>query len=480
MFLIDAKHDETSDFWFQDIGLSAAGKMVNTDTAMKLAAFWSCALVKAQTMAQLPFNLMRREGDRGSNRATDNDLFRLIHTRPNRFQTSYQWREMGQLHLDLRGNFFNRKVFDGSGRITALIPISPDNVDIERIDDVTHRFTVKMQNGTKETLTMDEVFHVAGPTLDGPEGLNPIEFHRETVGKAIAVRDYGSEFYRNGATMPGWIEYPAQLQEEQRSKLRDSWQRAQTGINRFKTPVLDRGMQYHQLQIKHTDLQYLETLKDEDIVISQIMRVPPYKIYRMDQAKFSNVEQMEIDFVRNTLTPIAVRWEQSADSQLLDEDEGRDLFFKFKMGGLLRGDTETRGEFYAKALGSGGHEPFMTVNEIRNLEDLNPLDGSDGLPTVENSQRLNAFLEANASRCVKTLVSRAEKALSNDEILSDWAAEFLPDHAAWVCDVMQMGGATAQQYYEMLNNEIIEADDSSSLIESWKQTGAKRLMELAR
>lgn len=475
MFVINAvNRGATEDFWYQPVGSNVAGANVTPETAMKLSAFYSCAIVKAQTMAQLPLCMFKNVNDRGREKAKDNPLYRLLHTRPNRYQTSYQWREMGSLHLDMRGNFYNIKVFDGSGRVTALIPINPDMVEVERLTNTAHRYNVTLEGGGKRRYTMDEIFHVAGPTFDGPEGLSPIEFHRETIGKSIATRDYGSQFYRNGATMPGWIEYPAKLKEEDRRKLGDSWQRAQTGINRFKTPVLDHGMQYHELSIKHTDLQYLESLKDEDIVISQIMRVPPYKIYRMDQAKFSNVEQMEIDFVRNTVIPMVTRWEQSLDSQLLNEAEEMDHFFKFVVNGLLRGDTSTRGEFYATALGSGGHEPFMTVNEIRELEDRNPIEGGDDLPTVANSKRLEAFLLNNAQRAVAKICGQVEKADASDR------AQLFAKHSQWVADVMQISHSKAEDYCVELELELLASDDTEKTLARWKQNGAARLMEIAR
>jgi HK97 family phage portal protein len=484
MFIFANERGPTDDFWYEPVDRSLSGKRVTPETSLKLSAFWSCAIVKAQTMAQLPLNLYR-ELERGKDKAKDVDLWRLIHNRPNRYQTSYQWREMGQLHLDLRGNFYNYKVFDRRGRIMALIPIHPDMVEIERLTQTSHRYLIQQEDGGQKRYTMDEIMHIAGPTLDGPEGLNPIEFHRETIGKSIATRDYGSEFYRNGATMPGWIEYPSRLDQEKRAQLRDAWQGAQTGSNRFKTPVLDRGMQYHELGLKHTDMQYLESLKNEDIVISQIMRVPPYKIYRMDQAKFNNVEHMEIDFVRNTLIPIARRWEQSMDAQLLDEDESTSLFFKFEVNGLLRGDNETRAEFYAKALGSGGHHPWMTPNEVRELEDRNPMEGGDELAQPKNSQqpeneRLEAFLRASAERCVTALVNRTRTALEDTRPIADWSQQFFDKHAEFVANVMQIEPHQARAYCVDRELELLASDNPGGVVDAWENTAADELMEIAR
>lgn len=483
MFVLTAQdRGPTEDFWYEPVPTNVAGSKVTPDTAMKLSAFWSCAIVKAQAVAQLPLCVYRNQNGR-KDKARDLDLFRLVHTRPNRYQTSYQWREMGQLHLDLRGNFYNRIITDRAGRIVELIPIHPDLVKVERLTETSHRYLIHSQD-RREVLTMDEVFHVAGPTLDGPVGLTPVEFHRETIGKAIATRDYGSAFYRNGATMPGWLEYPSKLDEEQRRRLQSSFQKSQTGTNRFKTPVLDRGMQYHELSIKHTDLQYLESLKDEDTVICQIMRVPPYKVYRMEQAKFSNVEQMQMDFVRDTLVPVLTRWEQAMDSQLLDEQEAESLFFKFVVAGLLRGDTQTRGEFYKTALGSGGHSPFMTVNEIRELEDRNPIEGGDELPAVENSQqplaRFEAMLKTNAERCVAVMAGKAEKAIESGKDLGAWSAEFFSKHTEWVADVMQIDQRTADRYCTECELSLLSSDNPSSVIEAWRATGVDRLLEVAR
>lgn len=490
IFASDDTRGPTDDFWYGPVDKSLTGKRVTPQTAMKLSAFWSCAIVKAQTMAQLPLCLFRHL-DRGREKARDNDLWRLVHTQPNRFQTSYQWREMGQMHLDLRGNFYCHKIINARGRIVELIPIHPDSVKVERLTATSHRFLVKDEDGQTKPYSMDEILHIAGPSLDGPVGLNPIEFHRETIGKSIATRDFGAEFYKNGATMPGWLEVPGKRDKGTRDSLQQSWQRAQTGANRFKTPVLDRGMQYHELQLKHTDMQYLESLKNEDIVISQIMRVPPYKIYRLDQAKFSNVEQMELDFVRNTMTPIARRWEQCMDSQLLDADEMDSLYFRLEFAGLLRGDTSTRGEYYTRALGAGGHHPWLTPNEVRELEERNPIDGGDELRMPENSRqpagdtnaRLTALMHANAQRCVTRLVRSARRAASIDKPIAGWSTVFFPRHEAFLGEVMQVGPAVAAAYCEDRELELLSAvdsgDDLNAVIDRWEQTGVDTLMEIA-
>ena len=486
MFILSSEDTRgaTDDFWYEPVDKSLSGKRVTPESAMKLSAFWSCAIVKAQTMAQLPLCLYRRV-DKGRAKARDSDLWNLVHTQPNRYQTSYQWREMGQLHLDLRGNFYNRKVMGRGARITALVPIHPDRVKIERLTETSHRFLVQEGGDREQIYTMDEILHIAGPTLDGPLGLNPIEWHRETIGKSVATRDFGSEFYRNGATMPGWIAVPGKQNEESKQSLKKSWQRAQTGANRFSTPVLDRGMEYHELSLKHTDMQYLESLKNEDIVISQIMRVPPYKIYRLDQAKFSNVEQMELDFVRNTMIPVARRWEQCMDMQLLDADEVIDHYFRLEVAGLLRGDTATRGEYYTRALGAGGHHPWLTPNEVRELEDRNPIDGGDQLRPPENAQRpanearMQAMILANAQRCVTRLVGRARKAAACEKPIAGWSTEFFEKHSRFVAEAMQIGPPLSEAYCEDLELELLAAPDSNAVIDRWAQSGTDRLMELS-
>ena len=188
---------------------------------------------------------------------------------------------------------------------------------------------------------------------------------KNAIGLAIAAEEYGSKFYANGAAPSGVLEHPGTIKDP--SKVRDSWNAAFGGSsNSHKVAVLEEGLKYTPISISPNEAQFLETRKFQINEIARIFRVPPHMVGDLEKSSFSNIEQQSLEFVKYTLDPWVIRWEQSLFRALLSEEEKSTYFFKLNVEGLLRGDYASRMNGYATARQNG----WMSANDIRQLEDL--------------------------------------------------------------------------------------------------------------
>jgi HK97 family phage portal protein len=360
------------DFWFGPAPMrTGAGGLVSADAAMQLAAVYSCVRVLTETMASLPLVVYKRRADGGKDRVTDHWLAKLLCKRPNAYQNPFEWREMLQGHLALRGNAYCQIISNSRGVITELMPIHPDRVSIEVMDGGDYRYIVKKSDGSEQIFTRGSIWHLRGLSSDGIIGLSPIAAARSSLGAALAAQDYGNRFFSNDAKPTGgWIEFPGSFKDHAaKQAFRDSYQKQQGGANRGKVLVLENDMKYHEIGMNNKDSQFLETRKYQATDIARIFRVPPHLIGDLDRATFSNIEQQSLEFIIHTMTPWAMRWESSIEFELSPEDAG--LEFAFDFTSLMRGDADSRAKYYGSGISNG----WMTRNEARIAENLNPLPG---------------------------------------------------------------------------------------------------------
>ena len=220
------------DFWFEPVSIrSATGLRVSPDGALRLSAVYACVRILSETMASLPIVLYRKREDGGKDRVTDHWLYRLLCRRPNRYQNPFEWREMLQGHLALRGNAYCQIITNPSGEITELLPIHPDRVRVEVMRSGEFRYRITDRFGDETVLARSAVWHLRGLSSDGVMGMNPIELARESLGIALAAQDYGSRFFANDAKPSGgWIEFPGSFKDPEAKKVfRESYQAAQDG-----------------------------------------------------------------------------------------------------------------------------------------------------------------------------------------------------------------------------------------------------------
>lgn len=360
---------------------STSGSAVSPDNAMRVSAVYACVRILAETMAQVPLLLYKREGD-GRQRASDHPLYSILHDAPNDYQTSFEFREMMQGHVALRGNAYALKVYS-RGILQELLPIHPDRMCAEgKGGRIIYKFTDA--NGRQHERTNKEIFHIKGFSSDGYVGMSPIKVARDIIGMTITTEQYGASLFKNGAKPGGILKHPSHFKDKDtRDRVRDSWDAFTGGSNAGKTAVLEEGMEWVKVGMTSEDAQYLEQRKFQISEIGRIFRVPAILLQHDDKTStFASAEQFMLSFVVHTMTPWFTRWEQSISQQLLTpEDRAAGIKAEFLMDGLLRGDTKSRYEAYASAIDKG----WMMKNEVRVRENLDPIDGLDEVQDATNS-----------------------------------------------------------------------------------------------
>ena len=360
------------DFYFEPAGArSVSGMRVSADAALRLAAVYACVRILSETMASLPIVIYRTRPDGGKDRIKDHWLYHRLARTPNRYQNPFEWREMLQGHLTLRGNAFCQILANAKGEITELLPIHPDRVKLEMLTNGDYRYRISQAGGTELILPRGEVWHLRGLSSDGLLGMSPIELARESLGMALAAQDYGARFFANDAKPTGgWIEFPGNFKDAEAKRVfRESYQQAQAGANRGKVLVLENGMKFHEVGVTNKDAQFLELRKFQITDIARLFRVPPHMIADLDRATFSNIEQQSLEFVMHTMTPWAERWEAAIGRDLIFDSEALEVEFDFS--NLMRGDVASRSAYYQSGIQNG----WLTRNEARAAENLNPIAG---------------------------------------------------------------------------------------------------------
>ena len=362
------------------MGGSTSGKNVTERSAMQMTAVYSCVRILAEAVAGLPLHLYKYTAEGGKEKAIDHPLYRLLHDEPNPEMSSFVFRETLMTHLLLWGNAYAQVIRNGKNEVVALYPLMPNKMSVDR-DENGHLYYTYYRGSdeaikNKEfavTLQPSDVLHIPGLGFDGLVGYSPIAMAKNAIGMAIACEEYGAKFFANGATPGGVLEHPGAIKDPQR--VRESWQAAFGGSsNSNKVAVLEEGMKYTPISISPEQAQFLETRKFQINEIARIFRVPPHMVGDLEKSSFSNIEQQSLEFVKYTLDPWVIRWEQSIMRALLSNTEKKDYFVKFNLEGLLRGDYQSRMNGYA----IGRQNGWMSANDIRELENLDRIPAEEG------------------------------------------------------------------------------------------------------
>ena len=362
------------------LGGSTSGKTVTERSAMQMTAVYSCVRILAEAIAGLPLHLYTYKEDGGKEKAIGHPLYLLLHDEPNPEMSSFVFRETLMTHLLLWGNAYAQIIRNGKGEVVALYPLMPNRITVDRDSSGQLFYSYQMNNSDAPTmktgtviLKPSDVLHIPGLGFDGLVGYSPIAMAKNAIGLAIATEEYGAKFFANGATPGGLLEYPGTVKDPDR--VRESWNKGFSGSqNAGKVAILEEGMKYTPISIAPEQAQFLETRKFQINEIARIFRVPPHMVGDLEKSSFSNIEQQSLEFVKYTLDPWVVRWEQSLSRALFTPEEKKQNFFKFNVEGLLRGDYQSRMNGYATARQNG----WMSANDIRELENLDRIPAEDG------------------------------------------------------------------------------------------------------
>lgn len=375
---VDKAADAGYSFLF---GRTTSGKPVNERTAMQTTAVYACVRILAEAVASLPLHVYEYQDDGGKKLVHDHPLYYLLHDEPNPEMTSFVFRETLMSHLLIWGNAYAQIIRDGAGRVLGLYPLLPDKMEVQR-DDRGNIYYVYSRNSDENPmfkeygnikLKAEDVLHIPGLGFDGLIGYSPIAMAKNAVGMTLACEEYGASFFANGANPGGVLEHPGVLKDP--SKVRESWNSVYRGVsNAHKIAVLEEGMKYQQIGIPPEEAQFLETRKFQINEIARLYRIPPHMVGDLDKSSFSNIEQQSLEFVKYTLDPWVIRWEQSLQRSLLLPGEKGKYFIKLNVDGLLRGDYQSRMNGYAVGRQNG----WFSANDIREMENMNPIPDEEG------------------------------------------------------------------------------------------------------
>lgn len=357
------------------IPVRQAGVRVTEETALTLGAFWACVRYISESIAMLPCNEFIRNPGGGARRAEGSNVDWLIHYQANPETPALYWREAMVAHACVWGNSYSEIERDLAGRPLWLWQIAPDRVTPYREMDGSLFYEVWNPNGAPPSyIPAADMFHLRGPTFDGIVGYNLAKLAARCIGGGIALEESAANYFANDSTPGGILKSPHRLDEEARKNLRDSWMARHAGPrNRRMIAVLEQGLEWVQSTTDPRDSQMQEQRAMTPAEVCRWFRVPPHKIGDLARATFSNIEQQAIEAVTDCLMPWGCRFEQEANMKLFGRTNRGTHFVKLNFNALLRGDTQSRATFYQQLLDRG----IFDINEVRGLEDLNPI-GPDG------------------------------------------------------------------------------------------------------
>lgn len=358
-------------------GATVSGIGVSPVSAMRCAAVYAAVRVVSEDVAKLPLVIYRRRKDGAKEPATNHPLYRVLRSRPNEWQSSFEWREMMQAHLELRGNAYSYVVRDGRGQVEQLLPLHPDRVTLVLSADGDVYYQLSRGANDPEVPTIVPragILHLRGMTLDGYHGLSPIAWARETIGLTLAAEQHGAAYFGNGARPDLVLASKAPISGDQARAIRDEWEKNHRGAARSHRPaVLPFEMSVQTVGITNRDSQFLELRQFQVSDIARIFRIPPHKIGDLSRATFTNIEHQGLEYYLDGLMPRLERFEAAMTRDLLTTDEAEQFEIEFDFTRILRGDMKTTME----AIASGRNWGIVSANEGRRWLNLPPREGGD-------------------------------------------------------------------------------------------------------
>lgn len=372
--------------------MTEAGVSVNEQSALQLAAVYSCIYVLSSSMAQLPLHVLRRtkgaDGKERVERASDHPAFYLLHDEPNQWQTSYEWRETSMNHTLSFGNGFTEiKRNKRTGELSELVLHDPWSVGEPERGKVSRNWLYPVwdeEDQRTSAVRPSDMIHIKAFTSRKKWGISPVRQHAETIGLGLAAQTYGNQFFGSGGRPSGILINKAPTQKSDgRDNLKKAWKAAGIGEGGGRTALLHGDIDYKPITIPPEEAQFLETRKFTRSEIAGIYNVPAHMINDLEKATFSNISEQAIQFVRHSMMPHVVKHEQELNRKVFTEEERKAGYYvKFNLAGLLRGTPKERAQFYHYGITDG----WMDRNEARAFEDMNPRDGLDQMLISVNAK----------------------------------------------------------------------------------------------
>ena len=360
---------------------SSAGVTVTNQSSLSISTVYACIRNISEDVAKVPLKIYKKGPD-SKDIQPKHPLHRLLNYQPNPEMTAMDFRQTMTAHCLGWGNAYAEIERNLGGEVTGLFPILPNRVKPNR-SDTTDQIIYEVTDGKGNitNIPSDRMLHLRGLGDDGVVGYNVIQYARESLGLALAAETFGSTYFGNNTVIGGILKHPGNLSEDAQQRLSKSINAKYQGPdNAHKIMVLEEAMDFTQTVIPPEQSQFLETRQFSTPEICKWFRMPPHKVHDLSRATFSNIEHQDLEYVKDTLTAWFKRWELAIWWKLLtDREKSSGFFAEHTVEGLLRGDIGSRYSAYQISLGNNNNPGFMTINEVRALENLNPVDDGDEL-----------------------------------------------------------------------------------------------------
>ena len=467
---------------------SQTGLYVYPERALQASPVWGCVRLLSESIASLPIHIYRRLADGGKERAPEHPLYDLLHMAPNGLQTAFDFKRLLMVHALLWGNGYAQIHPGPRGAVDSLEVHHPDYVREEAIPGARIRYQVKGSNGVERPVNDEDMFHIRGMCLDGVTGLSLMEYARDSIGLALAEVGYSSRFYSQNARPGGVLKHPAKLSPQAAERLRERWEAAHAGLGQaHRVAVLEEGMEWQQTGMTNEQAQLILMLDWSVADVARYFNVPLHMIQAMTKTTSwgSGIEEMNIEFVTYSLLPWLVNWQDTIQKDLIVAR--RTYFAEFLLEALLRGKLGDRYTAYA----TGRQWGWLSVNDIRSLENMNPIPNGGmylqplnmvpaGTPPAEGLHYQLLLREA-AARVVRKEIAamgRAAKRCAGDS--QGWQAavtEFYGTHGAFVSETLRADRREAERYARAQVNELLMLGPEA--MDEWEPKRVDELVAMA-
>lgn len=367
--------------------VSETGRVINATTALEVTTVFRCAQVKADCIATVPCKIFRKDVA-GREAVPDHPLQRIMMGRANEWQSGLEYRETLGFHLAIEGNHYAFKNIV-NGELSELIPLEPNWVTVQRNQrdpsNYALIYTVRAPNGQTKDFPAEAIWHVRGPSWNGWYGLETIKIARESIGLALATEENHAKLHKNASRPGGLYSVDGTLNPDQFKGLK-AWidENFAGSENAFTTMILDRGAKFTSMAMTGVDTEHLDTRRFQIEEVCRAMGVLPIMVGHSDKtATYASAEQMFLAHAQHTARPLHRRVEAAIAFGLLTPDEVKAGYYaKFMDSELLRGAAVDRAKYYQAGLGVGGGPAWLTQDEVREFEDMDPKGGTAAdLPT---------------------------------------------------------------------------------------------------
>ena len=343
-----------------------------SEDAVKFSAVFACLRVLSETFASVSVSEYKKLSN-GDREQTDNTgLYQVLHDKPNNFMSPYNFQEASMYQLNAGGNAVSIRQKNYAGGIAGLMPIECNRIKIQPTEN---KSSIEYIIDNKDVYARDDVFHVPGPSMNGILGMSVLEYAAAAINVGQAYEKFSQNYYKNGIMPSGVFEHPTHIKDERREEFKKAIKEEYTGFQKLGSPLfLEDGLKYTPTTIKLADAEFIASKKFQIEDICRFFRVPLHLVQSLDRATFNNIEQLSLEFVMYTMLPHFKRFEGCINNQLLSTQQRKQgFYFEYNITSLVRGDLKSRYEAY----GAGRQWGFLSVNDIRRLENMPKIPNGD-------------------------------------------------------------------------------------------------------